>query len=1179
MKGSNSRFSHRPHQRFSNTLHVQGGMVTDADLTEAGQLHLARDEAQNATFAGTGSPAKDGIVGFDDGPILKQGVVLAQGKHGRLVARDGNLEVMGKDLFEAQADLPDGPALPNGPCFLYADLWERQICAVQDEGLADAGLHGAETSYRTRTMVQIKALPLVDGLTAEQALEDLQKNVGMFQRRGNASVAITRDNTVIAAKDCDPCADQVDIDPAIPNALFRLEIVAVKYNGQGEPQSARFAWSMENAAAVENVSRLQAETLDSTRAAFGRRNAVYQYFSDTSETHIGRFERGFDPQQSEFDDKLTHRAMPFVRRWDGTAVLDVTGSTAPQNEQMGDGTLTAAAGKATLSLGLFTVEITFAKRALMAGDHWLIELRRFAPEDQRIRLVPSEDGVAGLPLGITHHFCPLFPLSGADSQWMSDAQKRQLTFPALTDIPASHVAYDPKCDALFQEAENVEDALNALCDLDATHVAFDPPDNCERFQGTNTVDEALRRLCKVQDDTMLSTVLRTMMDWGVVCGLKFSLVDGGGTQIRWTGGTVLDRLGRIIEVPAGDFDLRKVPQGNHLTPLADVIAKTGEVCLSIAIEDDGELAFFFSDRKTAFGVAEPTFREAVAACLAGRKWVDFGGLVGKLKEKDVGVVKKMADVWANRQTFDGHVKMSKSEEKVAIDLNDKLAKSYMAAATPERAKHVETLLEGAKAEFTLAGAQDATADIRRMQRQSAIFGIIAAAETEDDHACECRNALLPCPPRKGDGLRLVPVACFKMARGGNEITALTDICNFCCRKQAMSWRAYRYYQGSFTDDVLAEMKEKCCTEKPPKPGIDWGHWFDDWIDRVYVPREPVPIPLPRPQPKPNPYWPPIVPPDRLFGPRDPRITTPLPGDLGPYVNIKPDVSRLALDEADNLLTGNGFAVAGKINLDSEDLLDALAGMGAQGDGVLGREKPQPGDRVAILSSGGTAVDFVVLEKGNPKLPFETTTESTDRIEKVIVDMGLAGKSAATGPRIADAPAVADGGVRISPDNISGLEAKLKELMNDRAAVEAELGSLTTLRGQLAKDVEGLKSDMTEITALNGKLLADVEKSKVELKAVTDLRDASLSEIAKAGEEFEAVRKSHEELIVSMRREQPIESVLSNNPAALRALKSKGVVTVGDISSTNTNTLTTTLRGSGLTGRSVKGLADGFLKRR
>ncbi len=1195
MKGSNSRFSHRPGRRYSNAANIQGGMVTDADLTEAGQLHQARDEAQNDVTIGSGSPARDGIVRFgDDGLTLQQGWVVAEGKQGRLVAASGDAALSGAALFKTQADVPDGPELPDGTVLLYADLWERPVFALQDPYLADAGLHGAETSYRTRTMVQIKALPLDGTMTLDKAMTDLNDGVGVFRRKGNALVTVKAKNTEITVDACDPCADQVDIVPSVPNALFRIEVTEVARDDQGKAISARLAWSMENAAAIETTARLKdAATGPAMKAAFARDGAVYQYFSDATEARIGIFPPGVDPAGSEFATTLTDRPFSHVRRWDGAAVVDVTNSTVPADSQMGLGKMTAAAGKALLTVDLFTLEIDYNGRALIAGDYWLIELRRFAPEAERVRLVGTTDNANGLPVGIEHHFCALFISENGKGSVASDTERRRLSFPALTDIPASHVSFAPdcpaffdsagnvadalnalcdldasqvgfapECPAFFDDAENVADALNALCDLDASQVAFDPGDGCERFAGTRTVDEALKKLCTVQDDTMLTRLLRTMMDWGVVCGIRLRQTEPGSTRITWSAGTLLDRQGRLIEVKAGLADLREVPDDHYQGKLQDILSDDGEVCLSMAAGADGSVEFYFTDRETAFGKFELTFDETVDACIKGRKWIVFDKVTRPLAASETNVVKKMVNVWANRKTLDGRVAMTLEEQKVASAVNKTLAEEYLSGAEPERADEIKRLLAQAEAEIVPEAVQGTARDVRRMQLEAAKLGIIAAAEREDELFCQCFSAFPFCPSKEGAFTHLVPVACVRPLRPKQGIHLGIELCEFCCRKQAMTWRSYRYYQGSFIDDYLKDAKAMCCRPAEQQPGGKWRDWIEA-INDIGVRR---PVLDTVPEPEPELLWPPIKQPGG--GLRDLGRGM---ADMGKYIRLRPDIATLSATEATNVLTGNGYDVLEVLDLDgSSDPLGKLGELGFQGDSVLGREAPEPGDKVVMLASGGKALDFVVVRKGSGKLPFETEADTTARVTKILAALD-------PGKTVRSVPPV----VTETPPVLADLDAfaeRLKGLSEERSKAEAELDRLAGLRTRLAADVGGLQAVMTEMAELKTRLAADVERSRADLRQISDLKEASLADIAKATAEMAEMRKSQEEFVLRMRREQPVESILGTNTDVIEALKARGLVTVGDIEKANDRSLTAIMGRTGMDSATLRRLVAGFIER-
>ncbi len=1177
MKGSNSRLSHDPSDRYSNVAHVQGGMVTDADLTAAGQIHQTRDEAQNAATMWSGCPVQDGAVSIsEDGKAtLQPGWIVAQGKQGWLA------QVADADeaLPLQQADLPLGPSRPDGDALYYADLWERPVFAAQDRDLTDPGLHGAETSYRTRTMVQVKALRLDDEAALAEALTALEDNTGLFARSGNAKAKVTPRNTEIATDDCDPCADQIDITPTVPNALFRFEVIAVTYSGD-TPTALTVAWSMENASAI-----VPASTLDdpSARDAFARPGAVYEFFSDATEAQIGRF-AGHDPERPILTETLfpapaaggANGGAPyeFVRRWDGCAEINLQTRVVTNK---GIGSVAAAANNMTLTLDAFALQVTTKDSLFLAGDYWLVELRRFAVEAERVRLASAD------PLGITHHFCPLFKVvSDGSSMPLTDEEIRRLTFPALSDIPASHVSFDPACPPLFHNAENVQDALNALCDLNATEVAFDPGDNCPRFEGTSTVDEALKRMCQIQDDTATTRILRLMMDWGVVCGIKLKLEEG--TKISWTGGTMLDRSGRLIDVVKGAQDLRDLPEQNILSDLAVTMKKDGELCLSMAASKEGKLELFVSDRQTAFGPTDRTFTEAVEACLAGKKRVDFDGFYRPLKPDEGKVVEDMVHVWTNRKTLAGSVPMTEAQGRVAAAFNKTMLEDYRSKATPDRVERVEKLISLAEAEYNPGGTRGANREILRMQLESAKLGILANSEEEDRLACECDNALIPCPPDAGDPPYLVPVACFRTDPGRDKkITNMQEFCTFCCRKQSQNWRSQRYYFGSVLERRLKTVAERCCSEKePPDEKID--EWIDKWDTEIF---KPIPIPIPVPIPDPDDLlWPPKIPPKyddviTTYPGGKPGLVTPIPGK--DFVNVV-NVDTLPPARAKETLVGNGFDVIETINLDdANNPLETLKGLGLSGAVRSGKDVGEPGDKIAMLVRGGKTVDYVVVEKGNGRLPFETDTELTERVtkalEKIEVPKGGVTRVGDVAQPAPDGPVARPAPVGPAID-LSAFDEKLAALETERKLAERSILDLASTREALSVDVGKLQEDLSSLSKAREATAAEIAKSNAEFAAIEARKTASLRELTAAVSNLDKAKTEAAAIGRSIRAEQPARAILAGNDRAAKALEDKGVISVGDVTNMNTSTLTSLLRRAGvnMTGTDLKKKATALLNR-
>ena len=88
-----------------------------------------------------------------------------------------------------QADFTGAPDLPEGPHLIYADVWERTVFAGQNAALTDPGLHGTETSYRTKTMVQLKTLPLGEGGFTDA--QSIMEGDPQFARAGTATLEMT----------------------------------------------------------------------------------------------------------------------------------------------------------------------------------------------------------------------------------------------------------------------------------------------------------------------------------------------------------------------------------------------------------------------------------------------------------------------------------------------------------------------------------------------------------------------------------------------------------------------------------------------------------------------------------------------------------------------------------------------------------------------------------------------------------------------------------------------------------------------------------------------------------------------------------------------------------------------------------------------------------------------------
>ncbi|PTX56112.1 hypothetical protein C8N43_0763 [Litoreibacter ponti] len=962
MKGSHSRLSHQPEQRYSNLAHVQGGMLTEADLTEAGQIHQARDDAQGAAFAGAGVPAEGGMCGWDEEGqfVLLDGTVFAQGKQGHF-----ELGGMTTDLAEAmkfQADLPQGPEPTPG--LVYVDLWERPVFATEDGYLADAGLHGAETSYRTRTMVQLKTLPTVKSY--EDVLDSFEKSPA-FLPKGTATLNVQLRGGETSIDTCDPCADIINIDKVLPNALFRVEVLSVERE-KGEMKAVRLAWSMENAEAVEPMG---------SRSALSRDNAVYEYFSDETDMQAGYFHDDYLPARGAFttdlttetpsDDTLEKKEVGYthVRRWDGMARVPLGSRSKASGPSAAGSAMTDKSGQITFSTEMFTVQITHGKREMVAGDYWLVELRRYAPDGAQVLLNghPLEKEEGQPPLGPVHHFCPIGMWNGEGFEEVPDILYRRLSFPTLADIPADHVGYfpDPDC-ALLGETQTVQEALDRVCEIDARHVGFTPSDpDCDTLQGTRSVDEALNKLCAADNNKQLQLMLRTMMDWGVVCGVS---VAQGEKGIEVSGGVVLDRAGVLHELERETVVLSEFDDG-QLLPDAKTFAgfakRKVEICLSVGFNGT-KRAFFLSPANMVYDPSDLTLSDRVEACLEGRGSLTESDLFEKIagKEEPLTALTMMHVCLRNDiRPMDG-MEFDKRLQGAAETLLKQLVEDYgkrlqktgdpLADRKVAELNEIIAALESGLKDSGLKGTGGQLALVAKT------LGLAAIMKKDEEFRleCLCTRVVPDCPPAI-EGWTLVPLGCVELSNYKKGSVAESDVCMMCCRKQANTPRSQRYYNGDLIGTILSGFKA-LCTEEELRVDNGPSNRLRAWLAAAG--------PAPWDPPNKTPLWPAKP----TYGDGGVQLAGPFYGhsDGGAEVlnqwkrGFNPpiiDITGQKSEEAIKKLEGAGLKVVEKFNVKN------IAGILEMSDGKpLLNRRPGPGDEVILLDNDGLAVEFVVIRQ-------------------------------------------------------------------------------------------------------------------------------------------------------------------------------------------------------------------------
>ena len=175
---------------------------------------------------------------------------------------DGLLcENLGDVDYRQQPDFLDAPDLTTllqeagaDTAIFYLEAWRRPISGIEDPGIAEVALGGADTATRVKTVWQVMALavkpPAAADLTcngdAPEWTELLSPRTGRLSAR--AEPAATTDNPCLLP----PGAGYRRLE----NQLYRIEI----HTG-GTQDAATFKWSRDNGAVVTAIEAFNGQQL------------------------------------------------------------------------------------------------------------------------------------------------------------------------------------------------------------------------------------------------------------------------------------------------------------------------------------------------------------------------------------------------------------------------------------------------------------------------------------------------------------------------------------------------------------------------------------------------------------------------------------------------------------------------------------------------------------------------------------------------------------------------------------------------------------------------------------------------------------------------------------------------------------------------------------------------------
>jgi hypothetical protein len=449
MKGDFTRTTFDPKKHFSSVRMQQGRVQLDADWNEQVDIAAHRVESQASDALGAcGAPmhaAAFGILPNTASLTANEITRLTQAGLLPLVAGDflltpGRYYVDGLlcenedySSYTHQADLPGLPALSSpGDYLIYLDVWLRHLTALEDQLIREVALGGPDTATRTRTVWQVRSLPVaantncLSDLTAWDTL--VAGSSGRLNARAEPEAAST-----------DPCI----VPPSagfrgLQNQLYRVEI----HQG-GALGAATFKWSRDNGSVLCAVEEfVNGQPSDRLRLrSLGRDQDLGLRIGDWVEVLDNHHELTNTPgdllqitdiDQDDLIITLSAAVSGYdlegavkVRRWDSDGLLAVE---VPLTN----------AGWIPLEEG---VEVRFSTGAYHTGDYWQIPARTILGNPVLTHTggiewpfdPTTQEPLPQPPAGIRHHYCRLAVVH-FDGTTLSLTQDCRPIFPPTTEL-------------------------------------------------------------------------------------------------------------------------------------------------------------------------------------------------------------------------------------------------------------------------------------------------------------------------------------------------------------------------------------------------------------------------------------------------------------------------------------------------------------------------------------------------------------------------------------------------------------------------------------------------------------------------------------------------------------------------------------------------------------------------
>lgn len=446
MKGDFARDTFDSTRHFSRVLMQQGRVQVEADWNEQTSillhyLHtLARDllgpHAGPSEALGFGIAWRDS--GIDLATIEPDAARRAQIKQrldaGDLLIGAGRYYVDGilveNEGYRLCSEQPGYPfasgvtveQLLNNSWLAYLDVWERHICAAEDDRIREVALGGPDTATRARVVWQVKTLLRPDGMNTF--------NCGSLDALLARQLPILRARAMQAKPPTELCliAPEARYRGA-ENQLYRVEVHRSGMATDNAATTATFKWSRENGSVVfpiqvlnDTIATLEhlgpdlclglkpgdwVEAVDDELALAELPGAMAQVMKVDRDLRQVTL-KWASPVVPSYTESTSVALHAMLRRWDHKGNDNLGGALQIKERSNDDAGM--ADGWVELEDG---VQIWFGKidASYRSGDYWLIPARVVTGDIEWPRQTGTDGKVvmdALEPHGPRHAYAPLF---------------------------------------------------------------------------------------------------------------------------------------------------------------------------------------------------------------------------------------------------------------------------------------------------------------------------------------------------------------------------------------------------------------------------------------------------------------------------------------------------------------------------------------------------------------------------------------------------------------------------------------------------------------------------------------------------------------------------------------------------------------------------------------------------